>query len=206
MNDKEKISSLTADISVVVILTLLGLALFGYYLDRLLSWYQAIVAWFYEKNWQEFKTIFLILDLILFFFILWTVWRASLVKDLPGGKVSRADTSPVSPKEEISASWERVRELMDSRNSSDWHIALLRADAILDDALRRLGYQGETMADRLKIVDPTVLTSLDSVWSAHRLRNTMAHDPLQTHGRETIVEAIRAYEDALTELEMMEKV
>jgi len=58
---------------------------------------------------------------------------------------------------------------------------------------------------RLKIVDPTTLPSLDEVWSAHRLRNMIAHDPLEQHTRETIMAALRSYKRALKDLGLLEE-
>ena len=96
-------------------------------------------------------------------------------------------------------------DLMNSTNPSDWNMAVLRADALLDEILIKLGYEGETMADRLKIVNSRQIPSLERVWAAHRLRNNIAHDPLEQNTREIIVYAVKAYEQALTELGMMKK-
>ena len=56
------------------------------------------------------------------------------------------------------------------------------------------------MAERLKIVDPGKLPSLERVWSAHRLRNLIVHGPLEAHPKETIAYALQSYELALREL------
>ncbi|MEK7082402.1 MAG: hypothetical protein AAB915_01875, partial [Patescibacteria group bacterium] len=57
-----------------------------------------------------------------------------------------------------------------------------------------------TLADRLKVADPETLPSLDTLWSAHRLRNAIAHDPLEQHTKDSIIYSLRAYETALKEL------
>ena len=82
-------------------------------------------------------------------------------------------------------------------------MAVLRADALLDETLRDAGYEGPTMADRLKVVDPNQLPSLDRVWSSHRLRNAIAHDPTDQYSRETIVSAIASYRAAFRDLGFM---
>ena len=79
-------------------------------------------------------------------------------------------------------------------------MAILRADALLDDTLREAGYEGATMADRLKVVDPNQLPSLDRIWSSHRLRNAIAHNPTDQHTRETIVSAVSSYRQAFRDL------
>jgi hypothetical protein len=84
-------------------------------------------------------------------------------------------------------------------------MAVIRADALLEDVLMHLGYEGATLAERLKIIDASQMPSLDRVWSAHRLRNMIVHDPLEQHTKETIIQALRSYEQALKELGMMEE-
>ena len=84
-------------------------------------------------------------------------------------------------------------------------MAVIRADGLLDSALLDRGYEGETVADRLKIVDSTKMPSLERVWSAHRLRNLIVHGPLEAHPKETIVYALRSYELALKELGMLKE-
>src|SRR3989344_2789174 len=84
-------------------------------------------------------------------------------------------------------------------------ISIIQADALLDDVLMHLGYEGDTMGDRLKIIDPVQLPSADRVWSAHRLRNTIVHDPMVEHTRETVINALRAYQDAFRELGVLKE-
>lgn len=106
----------------------------------------------------------------------------------------------VSLERETEAAWNNIRALANSGNPSDWNMAVLRADALLDDILSHRGYQGATLVERLKVADPETLPSLDQLWSAHRLRNAIAHDPLEQHTKDTIIHALRSYETALKEL------
>lgn len=102
--------------------------------------------------------------------------------------------------EEARSAWEEIQRLAASQNPSEWNMAIIRADGLFDEALQRLGYEGESMADRLKIIDPAKLPSLERIWSAHRLRNTIVHGALQEHTKETISYALRSYEQGLIEL------
>lgn len=206
-DDKTKLSVITADITVAVIAMLLAIALFGVYLKQILDWYRRLLEWFYSLNWDLFRRIlfiiFSIFDAILLGFIVFTMRRfARLQKFVPSEEVA---AHTVTPKEEVGESWNQIKILANSSNPSDWNMAVLRADALLDDTLQHLGYGGETLAERLKIIDSSKLPSIDRIWSAHRLRNMIAHDPLEQHTRETIVHALRSYEQALKELGMMKE-
>ncbi|MBI4034375.1 hypothetical protein HY380_00585 [Candidatus Saccharibacteria bacterium] len=54
-------------------------------------------------------------------------------------------------------------------------LAIIDADKLLDDALRRRGFSGKTMGERLVDAQRT-LTNNDAVWFAHKLRNRLVHE------------------------------
>jgi hypothetical protein len=72
--------------------------------------------------------------------------------------------------------WEMVLAHARSANSSDWRLAIIEADTILDDMIRALGYQGEDLGSRLKSIEPSDFLTLDEAWEAHKIRNRIAHD------------------------------
>ncbi|MBI3273568.1 MAG: hypothetical protein HYZ69_00320 [Candidatus Colwellbacteria bacterium] len=190
-------------IGIIFLLIIAGLGIFG---GSIVSQYGGLLDWFYSKDWQEIfftiKLIIIALDAILAIFTIITLrsffnlQKKVTLKEVP--------IHIVPPKEEIRMSWEGIQNLASSKNTSDWNMAVLRADALLDNVLRDMGYEGETIADRLKIVDTHKLKSIELVWSAHRLRNIIAHDPITQHMHETIAHALKSYERALVELDLME--
>lgn len=71
--------------------------------------------------------------------------------------------------------WEHVKELMKSKSQNDWRQAIIEADIILDEMLRRMSYKGLTIGDMLKQVDPADFANLQKAWDAHKFRNEIAH-------------------------------
>jgi hypothetical protein len=72
--------------------------------------------------------------------------------------------------------WERVLRHIASDNPSDWRLAILEADIMLDELLDSLGYLGDTIGDKLKKANKGDFTTLDYAWEAHRIRNAIAHE------------------------------
>lgn len=72
--------------------------------------------------------------------------------------------------------WERVLGHIESTSESDWRLAVLEADIILDTLLDNMRLPGETMADKLKAVEKSDFTTIDSAWEAHKIRNQIAHE------------------------------
>jgi len=71
--------------------------------------------------------------------------------------------------------WEHVQKLIDSQNQNDWRQAVIEADIMLDEMLRRMGYEGKSIGDMLKQVERSDFATLDKAWEAHKFRNEIAH-------------------------------
>lgn len=206
--DKNPLPTVGLDITVAVFALIFALAFLGFYFDTIIGWYASFLDWIGSLGWQRLRIagaiIFSILNAVLIGFILATLRKHNkLDKTLPDQTEVVVHMVPVE--QEVAENWEDIRRLANSQNPSDWNMAIIRADGLLDDALLKLGYQGETMADKLKIVDPTKLPSLERVWSAHRLRNTIVHGPSEEHTRETMIHALRSFEQAFKELGIMKE-
>lgn len=196
----------TVDITVAAIIFFLVVGLLGSFFASVAGSYVNLISWVYRRDWHIWyivsAVIFGILNMALLTAMVLIIKRYN---NLRRHEISQEETVShmISTEQEFQGNWQDIQALMASNNPSDWNMAILRADAELDDLLNHLGYEGETIAERLKIVDPTKLTSMDRVWSAHRLRNTIAHDPLQQYTREMLVHAIQSYEVAFKELGML---
>lgn len=71
--------------------------------------------------------------------------------------------------------WLRVESSMTSLNPSDWKIAILEADNILDEIVERMGYVGDTLGERMKTIEASDFPYLEDAWTAHKTRNSIAH-------------------------------
>lgn len=209
MAEEEKsLANTSTDITVAVIILLVIVGLAGTYLSFAFDLYQQFLEWIYSRDWTKFFNILMVIFGIIDLFLIWLVIfilrrHAKLEREMPEEKPLTVHVIPIE--DETRTVWEEIRRLANSANPSDWNMAIIRADGLLDVVLQRLGYEGETVAERLKIIDTTKLPSVERVWSAHRLRNTIVHGPLQEHTRETVIHALRSYEIALKELGVLEE-
>ena len=65
--------------------------------------------------------------------------------------------------------------------------------------MREYGVSGTTMGERLK-ARHGLWTNEDAVWSAHKLRNQIAHESRVTITTQTFKRAMAAFEQALKDL------
>ncbi len=78
-------------------------------------------------------------------------------------------------------------------------LAVLNADKLLDMALRERGVSGNTLGERLKN-NPTLFKDLNAVWTAHKLRNRIAHEHDLKVSKPVVQVALRSFKAALTDL------
>jgi hypothetical protein len=55
-------------------------------------------------------------------------------------------------------------------------LAIIDADKLLDEALRKHRFKGKTMGERL-VSAQRMISDNDAVWYAHKLRNRLVHEP-----------------------------
>lgn len=84
--------------------------------------------------------------------------------------------SPHDEVKEVNQKWSDIEGHVSTDRKSDWTIAVIEADKILDDLLRERGLSGEGVGEMLKQLDRNSFRSLDDVWEAHKIRNKIAHE------------------------------
>jgi hypothetical protein len=87
-------------------------------------------------------------------------------------------TEEIMPIEQLEKQnrWIHIQELIKSYNANDWRQAIIEADIILEEMLEKMQYEGVTIGDKLKNVERSDFITLDKAWSAHKVRNQIAHD------------------------------
>jgi len=93
--------------------------------------------------------------------------------------------------------WHEVQALLKNKNT--WPLAVINADKLLDEALKRRKFKGKTMGERLVSAQRT-LTSNDTVWFGHKLRNKLVHEDYNLTKKHEVKEALLGYLQALKDL------
>lgn len=86
-------------------------------------------------------------------------------------------------------------------NESDLKHKILDADKLLDTMLRKRGYSG-SLGDKLKS-KKTLFSDIDGLWSAHKLRNKIAHEVDFQINAKTAGAALKSFEKAFKDLGLL---
>jgi hypothetical protein len=77
----------------------------------------------------------------------------------------------------IIKTWNKIARRLDSGLESEYKLALIEADDLMDSSLKRMGYDGKTFEEKLEKLSSATLPNVLKVAEAHRLRNELVHNP-----------------------------
>lgn len=77
--------------------------------------------------------------------------------------------------EKYRSKWLAIEMQLKRDEQASYHLTVLNADKLLDQALRERGIKGTTMGERLKAAG-TTWSNANALWGAHKLRNQIAHE------------------------------
>lgn len=77
--------------------------------------------------------------------------------------------------------WQEIERKIESSLESDWRFAIIEADIILDEMLSKMGYRGDNVSDKLKMVEKSDFNTIENAWEAHKIRNRVAHSGSDFH-------------------------
>lgn len=101
----------------------------------------------------------------------------------------------------LTKEWGKIKKRLDTGLESEAKLAVIEADSLLDVALKRMRYPGESLGERLDKLTVDTLSNLEGAREAHRIRNNIIHDPTYKLEIEEAKKVLAVYEKALIELE-----
>ena len=147
-----------------------------------------------------FKVIFIfffILFLIGIFYVIYqtTFYRPKFELVLEPGKV---------PHQKFARKrWDEIMQRFALGSESDFRLAVVEADSLVEEVFKKIGFDGETLGDRIQAISEHELHSISGLKEAHGLRNRLVHTPGFKVSRSEAELALSRYEDVLEELEVI---
>ena len=144
--------------------------------------------------------IFLILVLVgaLLLFAFISAPRSRRRRGATSSHGSRSGVQTLS-RDQVSTRWQTIQTMASSGGGNGLRQAINEADKLLDHVMRQQGASGGTMADRMRSFNNR-FSDRDSVWRAHKIRNSLAHDVGYDLVASQAKEALTDFHRALTDL------
>lgn len=93
--------------------------------------------------------------------------------------------------------WRKLQKLCSDKKT--WGEAVIEADSLLDEALKKKRFSGKNMGERL-VKAQRLLTDNDKVWFGHKLRNKLEDTPKTRLQEKAVKEALLGTRQALKDL------
>lgn len=84
-------------------------------------------------------------------------------------------------------------------DKTTWPLAIINADKLLDDALKRRHFKGKTMGERM-VSAQRVFSNNDAVWFGHKLRNKLVHEQNVRLSQAEVLDALKGIRQGLKDL------
>lgn len=99
--------------------------------------------------------------------------------------------------------WEEIAAQLETGGDAEWALAVIEADNLVDDILKRIGLVGETMIERLSRINIAEFPAMQELKEAHHVRNNIAHTPGYKISRQEAQSVMRKYKKVLEDLEVI---
>jgi hypothetical protein len=140
------------------------------------------------------------MDLALIFFLAAIIIVGGLLFAVIS-KLSKAGTKKIDV-EYFRAKCLDIEHHLTIDNNDSYYFSVINFDKLLDQALKVRGARGKTMGERMKN-SASLFSDRNGIWTAHKLRNTIAHEPDVNVSYEQARRAVHNFRQALKDLKVI---
>jgi len=103
----------------------------------------------------------------------------------------------------IDKQWQKVLSRLDSGLESEYKLAVLEADRMMENSLKKMDYTGANLEERLAKLTSVTLPNIEEVLEAHKTRNNILHDPDYKLELAEAKRIMSIYEEAFRSLQIL---
>lgn len=156
----------------------------------------------FSDSFLILKFIFVLLSLLLTGFIIFALIKTDWLHQLMIWDWMEFLTYKHHGLAVINKKWVKIKEK--SRTSgAEARLAIIEADALLDEILKRMGFRAETLKEKLEVLTPDILEGLEQVKKAHIIRLNIVRDPNYHLDLASAHQVLDVYEKALKSLQVL---
>lgn len=136
------------------------------------------IALWLSNIWNILVVLSWLFSALLIFGLIYAYIRHEQLAEVIGEILHRQEEAfrKINNKDDVkNARWQDVLKHAESSEPSDWKLAIIEADIILEELLSELGYAGVSVGDKLKGA-PSSFRTIEQAWRAHSVRNRIAHE------------------------------
>ena len=99
--------------------------------------------------------------------------------------------------------WGAIKKRLENQEEKEFKVAIIEADEMIGDLVKRMGYQGENLGEVFQNVPEAQIESISKVKKAHEIKNRIVQDERFSVSLELARETLGYYEEFLNEFEVL---
>jgi hypothetical protein len=140
-----------------------------------------LISFFISPSFTEWlliiKIIFIVLSLLFISFIIFALMKTSWLKfSFLYDAVELLTYRPFGVRK-MEKNWKKITARIDTGLESEYKLAVIEADNMLNEILNKMGYGGESLGERLEKLTAATLPDIEGIREVHQVRNNIIHDP-----------------------------
>lgn len=146
------------------------------------------IVFFFEKitgslsNSEIWSTVGLVSGILAVFSIAVIIYSLVRIYELQvdeeeeiNRKIEEALFRQKQKEKDMNPRWHYVLTLVESINDSDWRVAIMEADSMMEEILKEKGLMGGSVGELLEEAKANGYRNIQDAWDAHLVRNQIAH-------------------------------
>lgn len=172
-------------------------------MDKIISLISLIVAPPFAKWLFIPEILFLATALFFIVFIVFALIHTSWLKRLYLYDLQEFFRHRPFGARKVAKDWNKIKARLATGLEAEYKLAVLEADSVMDDVLKRMGFGGMSLGERLDKLTAVSLPNLDEVRLAHQTRNNIVHDPDYRLSLDEAKKTLAIFEKSLTDLQAL---
>ena len=118
-------------------------------------------------------------------------------------KTIKGTAMPLTSQKKMKKVWENIEKRLKNDSLSEYKLAILEADKLVDEVLLKIGYEGSNMTERLENANSKQIEELDELIKSHQIRNKIINDKNFVLDGQKAKKIIKPYHDFLEDFEII---
>ena len=148
------------------------------------------------------KTSFIVFSLVLIGFIIFLIIKSTWFDFRYLYYITEFLTFKPFGAKKMEKDWRKIKARLETGLESEYKLAVIETDNILDETLTRMRFEGDSLGDKLEKITTATLANLEEVKQAHKVRNDIIHDPNYKISLEQAKKVLDVFEKALNHLDV----
>ena len=147
------------------------------------------------------RTSFILFSLILIGFMIFLLLKSTWFNFRFMYHISEFFTFKPFGAKKIEKDWKKTRIRLETGLESEYKLAIIEADNMLNEMLARMNIQGDGLGGKLENIANSILDNVEEVKQVHKVRNNIIHDPNYKISLEQAKQVLDVFEKAFKSLD-----